>query len=952
MGYPCLRMTMSRYDKIDEAALWAALEEFQRDLEKTFRGAVKTRRLSVFGPMAQPLRQMHWAAAFLGLTDFADIAAAGSAFIMQLQEGRYRWSVELSAAVKALLKRTKAFINAKPDEPSAGVFVDSQEAVLQGVDLKRPVPSEDLIALFKRRQINKDVVSACRQLSIGPDLSFSHAITVPSFAKQRHRPDRHLTMVYIDLDNQELDLAELTGTLDEAFKKSEILLHGPLAIPWKNYKSYKAKKPYYMLLDTVQGGQEWLDSKDLSGKTVKVLKSPEAEHISEPRVIIREVPSAPVYRSLDMSQTAVRSEGVGDLESLDGRTGKRSGTKRKKIRNKDLQIRFPVGLKLILIVSLIIILAMSTLAYLSIYFFQIELRNQAEDTNISLSQTVAKQAEKQIEQFFDLSNLLFQVGASSGGNTNLVDDFFYNYRTLVYVGIPGSGLDFANRDWFRDNRIADEQAVLQSILTARIADLDKARSGETVVINVSPLIPNLEFPVIALAVPFLLGTQQEVLVILADIGDSLAESVSSQKGNTTTMIINSDGEILAHPDFTRVFGGESLRDSPVYQEMYTQGLDEGQLRYQEETADGPVRVMGSFKLIPIGNLGVVTTVLEKDAFSVVRSIQYLNWSLLGAVLSLAILGIYFFSQSLSNPLKELTLATRQIKAGNYNIAIRPRSADEVGQLTRNFTEMIPHLEARERLREKTEAFINKQVASMIDGDTLPDHAETKDVTVFFSDVRGFTSMSEAMGDPQLVLDNLSEYFRAMVPCVEATRGTVDKFIGDAVMAVWGSMQDLDNNAESAINGALMMRTALRGFNAGRGSVSQPFFQIGCGLNSGLATVGIMGDPATKMEWAHMGDTVNLASRIEQLNKPMGTDILISESTADRVKGLFDLVPMNKIKVKGKAEPQQIYAVLGRMDDDSRPRTMTEMRAMVGITGNFGQVSESEEHEVKYEILDS
>ncbi len=110
--------------------------------------------------------------------------------------------------------------------------------VLQGVDLKRPVPSEDLIALFKRRQINKDVVSACRQLSIGPDLSFSHAITVPSFAKQRHRPDRHLTMVYIDLDNQELDLAELTGTLDEAFKKSEILLHGPLAIPWKNYKSY------------------------------------------------------------------------------------------------------------------------------------------------------------------------------------------------------------------------------------------------------------------------------------------------------------------------------------------------------------------------------------------------------------------------------------------------------------------------------------------------------------------------------------------------------------------------------------------------------------------------------------------------------------------------------------------------------------------------------------------
>jgi adenylate cyclase len=294
-----------------------------------------------------------------------------------------------------------------------------------------------------------------------------------------------------------------------------------------------------------------------------------------------------------------------------------------------------------------------------------------------------------------------------------------------------------------------------------------------------------------------------------------------------------------------------------------------------------------------------------------------------------------------------------IKAQNYSaISVKPKSSDEVGQLTRNFMEMIPHLQARERLREKTEAFINKQVAAMIDGDTLPDHAETKDVTVFFSDVRGFTGMSEKMGDPQVVLDNLSEYFSAMVPCVEATQGTVDKFIGDAVMAVWGSMQDLKNNAENAVNGALMMRDALIRFNAGRGGVTRPFFQIGCGLNSGPATVGIMGEPFTKMEWAHMGDTVNLASRIEALNKPMGTDILISQNTADKVRGIFHLVPMNKIKVKGKTEPQQIYAVLGRMDDDSRPKTLKEMRVMVGIKGNFNKVTVSEEHEVKYEILNS
>jgi len=937
---------MSLKNTIDDKVLWAKLEQRQQELEQIYSAAVKARKLSAFGPMTAILRDMHWASAFLGISGFADITGMGAAFVSQLQEIQYRWSVELSAVLKALLKRNREFIDARPEEPAAGVFIDSQKAVLQGADLKRPVPIGDLSDIFKRRQINRNLTSACRQLTVGQDKTFSHAITVPQFARKRHRSDRYLSMVYIDLDQQELDLDNFSKILDEAFAKSEILLHGPLGIPWKNYQSYKAKKPYYLLLDTVQESQKWLKSRDLKGKTVKVLKSPEIDPADEPRIIIREVAAPHAYKSADNAQTTVEPRELEELKSTKRR-------KKRKIKNRELQIKFPVGAKLILIVSAIIILSMSTLAYLSIYFFKGEIRNQVEDTNIALSQTVAKQAEKEIEQFFDLANLLFQVGSAAGGSASLVDDFFYNYKSLIYVGVPGSNFEFSNRDWFRDNRISDERAILGNIMASRAKDLEKAQSGETVIVNVSPFIPNLKAPVMALAAPFLLGSEQKALVILADIGDSLAESVSSRKGKTTTVIINSSGEILAHPDFSLVFNGDSLRDSPVFQEMYSRGLAEGQIRFQEDTLNGSEKLMGSFKLIPIGNLGVVTTVLEKDAFGVVMSIQILNWSLLGAVLSLAVLAVFFFSQSISKPLKELTLATRMIKAQNYGaISIKPKNSDEVGQLTRNFMEMIPHLQARERLREKTEAFINKQVAEMIDGDTLPDHAETKNVTVFFSDVRGFTGMSEKMGDPQVVLDNLSEYFSAMVPCVEATRGTVDKFIGDAVMAVWGSMQDLENNAESAVNGALMMRDALMRFNTGRGSVSRPFFQIGCGLNSGPTTVGIMGDPNTKMEWAHMGDTVNLASRIEALNKPMGTDILISQNTAKRVKGIFHLIPMKKIKVKGKSAPQQIYAVLGRIDDESRPKSLAQMRGMVGIKGDFSKASESEEHEVKYEILDS
>lgn len=626
--------------------------------------------------------------------------------------------------------------------------------------------------------------------------------------------------------------------------------------------------------------------------------------------------------------------------------------KKSETDDSKLQVRFPVALKLIIIVSLIVIVAMSVLTYISLSFFERETKNRIRDNNISLSQTVANQSEKEILQLLNSANLLFQIGLTSSGEVSLVEDFFANSRSLILVGIPDSDFNFSNRDWFRTNGIFNESAILNSIIATHSEIVDKTRGGETFIINVSPLIPNLDSPVIALFTPFLFGTERQAFVVLADVGASFAESVQTQEGFTTTMIINSEGEILAHPDFARVLGGENIRNSEIFEKVYSQGVPRGQIIYEEKTDEGLVNVMGSFALISVGDLSVITTVRETDAFAVVKSIRVLNWTLLGIVLSFAILGIYFFSQSLSNPLKELALATVQIKIGNYNTIIRPRTKDEVGQLARSFSSMVPSLMARERLFQKTEAFVNKQVAQMIDDDTLPEYAETKEVTVFFSDIRNFTAKSEAMGNPQLVINNLSEYFRIMVPCVEQTQGTVDKFIGDAVMAVWGSMHELENSAENAINASLLMRSALRKFNVDRGSVERPIFQIGCGLNSGSATVGIMGDPSSKMEWAHMGDTVNLASRIEALNKPMGTDIIISQSTASRVEGIFSIVPLKRIKVKGKSKPQLLYAVLGRMDDETRPRSLGELRAMVGITNTFGASSDSEEHEVKYEILDS
>ena len=191
----------------------------------------------------------------------------------------------------------------------------------------------------------------------------------------------------------------------------------------------------------------------------------------------------------------------------------------------------------------------------------------------------------------------------------------------------------------------------------------------------------------------------------------------------------------------------------------------------------------------------------------------------------------------------------------------------------------------------------------------------------------------------------------MVKCVDDTRGVVDKFIGDAVMAVWGAPVSYGNDTENAVNGALMMRTQLIAFNLDRGSEKKPIIKIGSGINTGPVLAGQIGSD-TKLEYTVIGDTVNLASRVEALNNPFGTDILISENSLEKVKGIYKVEAMQKITVKGKTDPIQIYAVLGRRDDPSSPNTLQEVRDLVGIDMK-GKPKEGAGAggEVKYEIIE-
>ena len=180
------------------------------------------------------------------------------------------------------------------------------------------------------------------------------------------------------------------------------------------------------------------------------------------------------------------------------------------------------------------------------------------------------------------------------------------------------------------------------------------------------------------------------------------------------------------------------------------------------------------------------------------------------------------------------------------------------------------------------------------------------MTVLFSDVRGFTAMSEK-GTPEEVVGQLNEYFSRMVQVVFDHRGTVDKFVGDMVMALFGAPLDDEDHAEHAVQTALAMTTALNELNADWQSQGRPVLDIGIGINTGEMVAGNIGSE-TIMSYTVIGDAVNLGARLESLNKDYGTRIIISDATRTRLKGRYDIRPLGDVIVKGKSKPVAIFEV--------------------------------------------
>ena len=244
---------------------------------------------------------------------------------------------------------------------------------------------------------------------------------------------------------------------------------------------------------------------------------------------------------------------------------------------------------------------------------------------------------------------------------------------------------------------------------------------------------------------------------------------------------------------------------------------------------------------------------------------------------------------------------------------------QVGEVTRR---ALLERRARQQIKSTFSSYVAPNVMEEIlkDVDQLRLGGIRKPVTILFSDIRGFTTLSESCEEEEFV-EQLNQYFTSMVDCVNRYGGTLHKFIGDAIMAVWGDTvsQGSAEDAANAVAASLDMRRELEPLNDHWLLEGRPTFHVGVGLNHGGVLVGNIGAPQRK-EFTVIGDAVNLASRIEGLSKEFSTDLVVGESVAGLTEDLFHFQTLGVVQVKGKTKPIRVYAVIGRKGEEelSRP----------------------------------
>jgi len=297
--------------------------------------------------------------------------------------------------------------------------------------------------------------------------------------------------------------------------------------------------------------------------------------------------------------------------------------------------------------------------------------------------------------------------------------------------------------------------------------------------------------------------------------------------------------------------------------------------------------------------------------------------------------IFYFISIILNPLNKIVNTMKDIiKFNDLNKKVDIIYNDEIGEMALTFNNMLEELsnayntikeyayktvlaqKKEERIKVMFQKYVPQDVVNEIVHN--PDSAlvgKNSKVTVLFSDIRSFTTISESM-TPEKLVESLNRYFTIMVDIIYKRKGVIDKYIGDAIMAIFGAPKQYGDDVQQAVLAALEMMENLENFNAEQRKLGTKEFMIGIGINYGPVTVGNIGT-TQKMDYTVIGDAVNLASRLEGLTKEYHTPVIISEGTYEEVKDYFYVREIDRVRVKGKLKPVKIYEPARKLNNNQK-----------------------------------
>lgn len=382
----------------------------------------------------------------------------------------------------------------------------------------------------------------------------------------------------------------------------------------------------------------------------------------------------------------------------------------------------------------------------------------------------------------------------------------------------------------------------------------------------------------------------------------LIQNILKYPGIHDSYLLNHNFQIEAHKDLQEVGGEFSGFDTALVSSM------NGTAPWLVEEKDGLLTFVSPiiFRSTTVG----YTVVSFSDSFiqeQVRRAMKRVTVTGLVAAGAVMLLSIPL-SSGLLRPIFRLFEGTKEIAMGNFDYRIPEIRKDELGTLVKSFNRMASELKKKEILSGVFNRYVSPHLAEEIlkDPEKIRLGGDRREVTVMFADIRGFTSIARGL-PPEETVELLNRYFTVITEVIFRFEGTVDKFMGDCVMSVFGAPIRIEAHLEQGLKAAMAVKKAVEELNRVRSSEGAVAFEMGIGLASGEVIAGNMGSMA-RMEYTAVGDTVNLASRLTDLSS--GGDILVSEAVYDAVKGKVEAEEIRGVVIKGFDHPVTLYNVKG------------------------------------------